>query len=132
MLASEAFRAFRDQHHMRALFEHRARGADGILNAPQAGNRAGAESGRFHDDGVALDMPVEREVRAVAGVENRIVFENHDGGLDRVKRVPAVFEDAPAGIKGPQATCVTCINSFVGNIPGSAVDDERGSHGYRA
>ena len=132
MLASEAFRAFRDQHHMRALFEHRACGADGILNAPQAGNRAGAESGRFHDDGVALDMPVEGEVRAVTGVENRIVFENHDGGFDGIERVSAVFEDAPAGMKSPQTTGVACVNGFVGNIPGPAVDNERGSHGFRA
>ena len=132
MLASEAFRAFRDQHHMRALFEHRACGADGILNAPQAGNRAGAKSSGFHDDGVALDMPIKREVRAVAGVENRIVFENHDGGLDSVKRVAAVFEDTPAGMESAQTTCFACINRFVGNVPGSAMHDERGSHGFRA
>ena len=48
----------------------------------QTGNGARAERCSIHDDGVTLHAAVKIQMRAVAGVKNRIVFENDDGRLD--------------------------------------------------
>ncbi len=82
----EALGAFGDQHHVRADFVEFAREANGIADALDGGNGSGAERGAVHNDGVALDSAVEIEMRAVTSVENGIVFEDHDGGLDGVER----------------------------------------------
>ena len=63
-----------------------------------------------------------------AGVEDRIVFENDNGGFDGVERVAAVFENSPTGLKGAEAAGFTGINGVIGNVPGAAVNDERRMH----
>ena len=92
-----ALGAFGDEHHVRAVLEQSAGGADGIADALDGGDGAGAEGGAVHDDGVAFDVAVEVEVGAVAGVEDGVVFEDDDGGGDGVERGAALGEDLPAG-----------------------------------
>lgn len=70
-------------------------------------------------------------MRAVAGVEDRIIFENGDSGLDGVEGMAARFQDAPSGMQCPEATGLASINGFVGDVPRTAVDDKRWSHGSR-
>ena len=111
---------------MRRFFEDGARGLDGIFDAMEAGNGAGAERGGVHDDGVAFDVAVEIEMRAVAGVEGGIVFEDGDRGLDGVEGVAAAGKNAPAGLKRAKAAGLAGVDGLVGDIPGTAVNDERG------
>ena len=70
---------------MRAVFEDCAGEADGIFDALQGGDGAGAKRRAVHDDGVAFDAAVEIEMRAEAGVENGLVFKDNDGGFDGVE-----------------------------------------------
>jgi hypothetical protein len=126
--AGEIFSAFGDEHHMRALFEDGARSLDGIFDVAEAGDGAGAESGGVHDDGVAFDVAVEGEMGAEAGVEDGIVFEDDDGGFDGVEGVAAIFENFPAGLKSAEAAGFAGVDSIIGDVPGAAVNDERGLH----
>ena len=114
---------------MRTFFEDGARGLNGIFDAAKTGDGTGAQRGGVHDDGVAFDVAIEIEMRAVASVEDGIVFEDSDGGFDGVEGVAAVGENGPAGMKRAKATGIAGFDGVVGNVPGSAVDDERGSHG---
>jgi len=126
---SEALGALGDEHHVGAFFEDDASGLNGISDAAETGDRAGAESGGVHHDGVALDVAIEIEVRAVAGVEDGIVFEDGDGGLDGVESVASIGEQSPASAKSSETTGLAGANSFVRNVPGATVDDERRGHG---
>ncbi len=74
------------QQHVRAVFEHRARGAHRAADVAHAGNGAGGERGAVHHGGVELMGFVVREHCAVARVEERAVFEHLDreaGGVER-------------------------------------------------
>ena len=124
----EMFGTLGDEHHVGAFFEDRAGGLDRIFHAAQAGDGAGAERGCVHDDGVAFDVAVEREVRAEAGVEDWIVFEDDNGGFDGVERMAAVFQNPPAGFESAEAAGFACVNSVIGDVPGTAVNDERRLH----
>jgi hypothetical protein len=93
----EALGSLGDEHHVRAIFEDFAGDLNGIFYALQRGGGTGAECCAVHHDGVAFDVAVEIEVRAVAGVEDGVIFEDHDGGFNGVKRGTSVGEDGPAG-----------------------------------
>ncbi len=125
---SEALGAPGDQHHVRALFQDFASGLNGILDALQSGRSAGAKRGAIHDDGVAFDVAVQIEVRAVTGVKDRVVFEDHNGGFDGVKSGTPAGKDGPAGSEGAMAAGFASVNGFVGNVPGAAVNNERWFH----
>ena len=90
VLYCETFRTFTDQHHVRAILEDGSRNADGVLHALQRGHCTGTERSAVHDDGIALHAAVEVQVRAVAGVKNRIVFQHDDGSFDGVEGLPAL------------------------------------------
>jgi len=92
-----------DKHHVRAIFEDFAGDLNGILDVLQSSGGAGAKRRTVHDDGVALHVAVQIEVRAVTGVEGGIVFQNHDGGFDGVECGAAVGEDGPAGSESAMA-----------------------------
>jgi len=124
----EVFRPFGDEHHMGALFEDRAGGLNGIFHPAQARDGAGAERGGVHDDGVAFDVAVEGEMGAEAGVENRIVFEDDDGGFDGIERVATAFENFPACFESAKAAGFAGVNGIIRNIPGAAVNNERRLH----
>ena len=63
-----------------------ARAGDGMTCAREPRDRAGLERGAIHDGGVEFVLAVGGEDGALAGVEERIVFEDLDGGLDGVER----------------------------------------------
>jgi hypothetical protein len=86
----ESFGAIGDEHHVGTFFEDGAGGSNGIFDAMKASDRACAESGGVHDDGVALDLTIEIEVGTVTGVEDGIIFEGGDGGFDGIEGVAAV------------------------------------------
>jgi hypothetical protein len=124
----EVLGALGDEHHVRAFFEDSAGGLDGIFHAAEASDGAGAERGGVHDDGVAFDVAGEGEMGAEAGVENGIVFEDDDGCFEGVERVAAGFENVPAGLESAEAAGFAGVNGIIGNVPGAAVNDERGLH----
>jgi hypothetical protein len=124
----EALRAIGDEHHVRAVLENFARELDGILDAMQVGGGAGAKRGAVHHDGVAFDVPVEIEMRAVAGIEGGIILENHDGGFDGVQSGAAKRKNGPAGGERAAAAGVAGFDGVVGNVPRAAVNDKRWFH----
>jgi hypothetical protein len=124
----EVLGAIRNEHHVWAFFEDRAGGLNGIFDAAQSRDGAGAESGGIHDDGVTFDVAIKGEMGAEAGVEGRIVFEDDDGGFDGIERVATAFEDIPTGVESAETAGLAGINGIIGNVPGAAVNDERGLH----
>jgi len=128
VLRSKALGAFGDQHHVRAFFENGAGQADGILDAVQTSDGTGAKSGRVHHDRIAFDLTVEIEMRAIAGVEDGIVFKNDDGGFNGVEGVAASGEDVPADLQGAAAPSLAGFDGVIGNVSGATVDDERWKH----
>jgi len=124
----ESLRAFGNQHHVGADFVEFAGEADGIADALDGGDRAGAERGAVHDDGVAFDAAVEIEMRAVTGVEHGIVFEDDDSGFHGVEPGAAAGEDRPAGVESALAAGLASFDGVVGDVPRTAVNDEGGSH----
>ena len=120
---SETFGALRDEHHMRTIFENFAREAHGIAHVLQSRDRAGAKSGAIHDDGIAFDAAIQIQVRAVAGVEHRIIFQDHDGSFDSIESGSTRFENAPASGQRSLAARFAGGNRGIGNIPGAAVND---------
>jgi hypothetical protein len=127
----EAFGALGDQHHVGTFFEDGASGLDGIFDAAETGDGAGAERGGVHDDGVTFDLAIEIEVGAVAGVEDGVVLEDGDGGFDGVEGVAAAGENGPAGSKSAETTGFAGVDGVVGDVPGTAVEDEGGAHFWR-
>ena len=112
----EMFGAFGDEHHVRAFFEDRAGGLNGIFHAAQTGDGAGAKRGGVHDDGVAFDVAVEGEMGTEAGVEDRVVFEDDNGGFDGVERVAAAFEYIPTGLESAEAAGFAGVDGFIGAV----------------
>jgi hypothetical protein len=98
------------------------------FSAMKSSRRAGVQRDAVHDDGVAFDLAVEIQVRAVAGVEDRIVFEDHDGGFDGIESRAPAGEDGPAGSKRALAAGFARIYGFIGNVPRAAVNNERWFH----
>jgi len=76
-------------------------------------------------------MASKCEMRAVAGVEDGIVFEDDDGGFDSIQCVTTGFENAPSGMQRAKAARFAGINGVIGNVPGAAVNNEGWSHGFR-
>ena len=91
MCAGKILGAFGNEHHVGAFFEDSAGGLNRVFHTAQARDGASAERGSVHDDGVALDVAIKSEMRAEAGIEDGIVFEDDDGGFDGVERVAAGF-----------------------------------------
>ena len=89
MLARKTVGAFERQQDVVALLHHRPREADRRARRPHPGDRSGIARAPVHDRGVELDMAVERQHAAAAGVEGGIVFEDARRCLDRVERVAA-------------------------------------------
>ena len=128
----EVFGAGADEVDMGALVEDEARGLDGVADALDAGDAAGAEGGAIHDEGVELDAAVAGEEAAAAGIEGGIVFKGGDGGFDGVEGGAAAFEDAPAFLEGVEDALLVGVEEIGGDIPGAAVDEEDGGSSHRA
>lgn len=67
-------------------------------------------------------------MRAEASIENGLVFENENGGLDRIQGRPASRKDGPAGFKSAVATRIASVHGFIRNIPRAAMHNQGGFH----
>jgi hypothetical protein len=131
VVGGEALGAFRNEHHVRALFKHSAGRANGIFDTAQTGDGTRSQSGSIHNNGVAFDVAIEIQVRAEASVEHGIVFQHHDGGFDGIESGATFSEYRPTGAQGVLTAGVASDHSIIGNIPGAAVNNERGLHGEK-
>ena len=94
VLGGEALGASADEVDVRGFVEDEAGGLDGVAQALDAGDAAGAEVGAVHEQGVELDAAVAGEEGAAAGVEGVVVFHDGDGGFDGVDGGAAAREAA--------------------------------------
>src|SRR5216683_976627 len=124
----EAFGAFSDEHHVRAVFENFPGHLNRVLDALQARRSAGAKRRAVHDDGVALDASVEIEMRAVTSVENGVVFEDHDGSFDGVQGGAAARENGPTRGESAVAAGFATFYGFAGNVRRAAMHYQRWFH----
>src|SRR5258707_14011817 len=93
----EAARAVTDDHHVIGALHHGLGEARDVFDAAHRGDGAGAVRGPVHDAGVQLDFALFVGEAAVAdGVVVGVVFDNGDGGHDRVEGVATVFQDVHA------------------------------------
>lgn len=127
----EGFCAGTDEVDVGAFVEDEAGGLDGVADALDAGDAAGAESGSIHDEGVELDAAVAGEEGAAAGVEGGVILELDDGGFDGIEGGAAVFEDAPAFLEGIEDALFVGIEEVGGDVPCAAVDEEDGGSVHR-
>src|SRR5579864_3152254 len=110
---------------MLARFENLARETNGILDAFDGGNGASLEAGSVHDDGIELNATVAIEMRASAGVECHVVFEDNDGGFDRVHGRTTAREDFAAGFESLANSRAAIGNRGGGNVPCAAMNNQR-------
>ena len=122
----ETLRSGADEVDVGALVEDEAGGLDGVLEALDAGDAAGAEVFAVHQQGVELDAAVAGEEGAAAGVEGVVVFHDGDGGFDGVDGGAAALERGPAGGEGVGDAALVGGDGVVGHGPGAAVDEEDG------
>ncbi len=122
------FRAFSDEHHVTAMLINGASGANGIFDALQTSSGAAAKRSTVHHDGVTFDFAFGVEMRAEAGIEHGSIFENGDGGLDGVERGAAAGKDLPTFAEGFETALLAGVDGIVGNVPSTAVKDERRFH----
>ena len=92
MARGELLGAGARQHDVFGLLHHRTREFNRVADAREAANRAGLQSAPFHDRGVHFIAAVEREHRAASGIEQGIVFEQHDRAADRVQAGAAFLQ----------------------------------------
>ena len=88
-------------HHYVFRFVHDGAGeGDGMAGVLDVGDGSGLHGGSVHDGGVHLIGAVGGEDGAASGVEERIVFEDFDGGLDGVGGGASFIEDGSGGGDG--------------------------------
>lgn len=129
LVFDEAFGAFADEHHVRAFFENRASGANGILDSLQGRGRTGTKGGSVHHDGIAFHLAIKIQVRTITGIEDGIVFEDDNRCFDGIESMAAGREDRPSGRQGIATTLITNIHRFIRNIPGTTMNDQSRLHG---
>jgi hypothetical protein len=127
----EGFCSRADEVDVGTFVEDEACGLDGVADALDAGDGAGAEGGPIHDEGVELNAAVAGEEGTAAGVEGGIIFKRGDGGLDGVECGAAAFEDAPAFLEGVEDALFVGLEKVGGDIPCAAVDEENGGTVHR-
>jgi len=108
---------------VRAVFVDGTGGTNRIFDALKASSGAGAERSAVHDDGVTFNFAFGVEMRAEAGVKDRSVFEDDDGGFDGVERGAARTQNFPAFGEGFEAALFASVDGFIGNIPCAAMND---------
>ena len=125
------FCARTDEVDVGAFVEDEARGLDGVTDAFDAGDAAGAEGGAIHEEGVELDAAVAGEEAAAAGVEGGVVFQRSDGGFDGIECGAGALENAPTVLEGIEDALFVGFEEVGRDIPGAAVDEEDGRSVHR-
>jgi hypothetical protein len=113
---------------VRTIFEDLPGDLNGVLYVLQSSGSAGAKRCAVHDDGVAFDVTVKIEVRAVTGVEDGVVFKDDDSGFDSVQSGAAARKYGPAGSEGAMAAGFASVDGFVRNVPRAAMNNEGRLH----
>lgn len=122
----EGFGSGSDEVDVRAFFENDAGGVDGIADALDASDSAGFHAASIHEERVELDAAVGGEEAAAACVEGGVVFEDGDGGFNRIDGCTAAGKDFMAGFERAAHAGFVCGRVGVGNGPGASMDEERG------
>jgi hypothetical protein len=125
----EGFGTGADEVDVRTFFKHEAGGLDGIVEALDAGDTAGAEGVTLHDEGVELDATVAGEEAAAAGVEGDVLFHDGDGGLDGGDSGAGLREYFVTGRERIMDAALVGGDHVIGNGPGSAMDEKDGLGG---
>jgi hypothetical protein len=112
---------------MAAIIHDAASQTNRILYPANGGNRAGAQRWAIHDGRVHLDLAETVEGRARARVEEGIVFEDDDGGLDGIERGATALKYLPTRARGQLAAFEPVGKAIVFDRPGAAVHNNRGS-----
>jgi len=131
VLAREALGAGADEVDVRGVVEDEACGVDGIAEALDTGDAAGAEVFAVYQESIELDATVAGEEGAAAGVEGVVVFHAGDGGLDGIERAAAFFEEGVTGREGVAYAALVRRDGGVGHGPGAAVYEECGGVAHR-
>jgi hypothetical protein len=106
-------------------FQHDvAREVDWVLDVMDTGHGAGGLGAAVHDGGVELADAIGVEHGALAGVEERGVLHDVDGGRDGLQRRTATLEHRVAGVE-----CLREAGAILGLALGShgAAGDDAGS-----
>jgi len=116
-----------DEIDVLAVFEDEAGGLNGIAEALDAGYATSLHAAAVHEEGVELDATVGGEKAATAGVESGVIFEDGDGGFDRIDGRSAAGKNGIAGFKGVADTGLMCGSHVDRDGPRTSVDEQSGS-----
>src|SRR6516164_518643 len=98
------------------MLQDLARQTNGVFDPLQSGRGSRAKVRRVHYDSVALHASVEIQVRTETRVEDRIVFKDHDGGFDSVKRRSPFGKNRPTRSERPLAARMACFDGLIRNV----------------
>jgi hypothetical protein len=99
VLTGKHLGALADHHHVRRALHDESCEAYWILHARHAGNGAGLQRAAVHDGGIEFVASFAREDGAAACVEQRLIFEDPNSGLDGVEAGAAAGEDSMASLQ---------------------------------
>ena len=119
--AGKGLRPKAHQQHVRRILEHATRQADGVTHTCHRGRGAGAQQLALHDRGVELDRAGLIQMRTVASVERRIVFQDPHRGLDHIKGGLAGLQPLPTGLQRHGNAYSMRLDVTVRNVPGTTV-----------
>jgi hypothetical protein len=112
-----------DEIDVRASFEDKASGLDGVAEALDTGYAAGFHAASVHEESIELDAAVGGEEAATAGVEGGVIFQDGHGGFDGVEGGAAAGEDFISHFEGGADTGLVGGCGVGGDGPGTAVND---------
>ena len=116
------------EHHVRVLIEEVAREAHGVAQQRDLGHRPRAPVGA-HEARVEPRDAVGLEIRAGAGVQERLVLEGPHRGLDRVEGRAPAGEHLPPGVRRALARRVPRVFLTGRRRAAASVHDDRWLHG---
>ena len=102
---------------MAALVQHRAGCAHRVADTAQRGDGSRRAVGPAHERGVVRDAPALIQHSAAAGVEQRVVLEDDDRGLDRGQRVAPGGQHGVAGLDGVAHALLRSPYAASGHFP---------------
>ena len=119
----ELFRTRARKHHVFTFIQHAAGKANWIAHALHGSDGAGFQGRAVHHDSVKLDVAITIQMRAETRVECGIVFENYNGGLNRIHRRAGGRQNSPTLVQSAADSCAAVFERFVRNIPCATVND---------
>jgi hypothetical protein len=111
-----------DEVDVRTLFENQAGSLNGIAEMFYASHAASLHAATVHEERVELNASVGGKKTATAGVEGGVIFEDGDGGLDRIERRTAASKKGVAGFKRVADAGFMSSRRVSGDGPSATVD----------